>query len=58
MTDYKTLYFKLFRAQNQAIDILIQAGREAEEIVLNSADRLGLLQTVSEKEQSEAESEE
>lgn len=32
MPDYKELYFKLFRASNQAIELLIAAQQECEEL--------------------------
>lgn len=38
MTDYKELYLKLFRASEDAIQILIQAQRECEEAVISEAD--------------------
>lgn len=36
--DYKTLYFKLFRAVEDAIDVLITAQRDCEELYLSSAE--------------------
>lgn len=36
MSDYKELYFKLFRATEDAIQILIAAQRDCEEGVLSS----------------------
>ena len=35
LTDYKELYFSLFRATEKAISILIDAQRNAEEIILS-----------------------
>ena len=36
MPDYKELYLKLFRASEQAINILIAAQRDCEELVLSA----------------------
>lgn len=36
MTDYKELYLKMFRAAEQAANILIAAQRECEELYLTS----------------------
>lgn len=44
MPNYKALYLKLFRAQNKAIQILVQAAQEAEEIVLDSKDPIELVE--------------
>lgn len=38
MPDYKDLYFKLFRATAAAVDLLIAAQRDCEELVLSDAD--------------------
>lgn len=35
MTDYKELYFSLFRATEKAISLLIDAQRNAEEIIIS-----------------------
>lgn len=35
MPDYKELYFKLFRASEEAINALIKAQKECEELVLS-----------------------
>lgn len=43
MPDYKALYFKLLRAHSQAIQILTQAAREAEEMVLDSKEPIEFL---------------
>lgn len=36
MPDYREMYHKLFRASEQAINMLIRAQRECEEMVLDS----------------------
>ena len=36
MPDYREMYFKLFRAAEQAINGLIRAQRECEELYLNA----------------------
>ena len=38
MPDYKEMYLKLFRASNQAIEILISAQQECEELYWAAAD--------------------
>lgn len=38
MPDYKEMYLKLFRASNQAIEILISAQQECEELCCAAAD--------------------
>ena len=38
MPDYKEMYLKLFRASNQAIEILIAAQQECEELYCVAAD--------------------
>ncbi len=38
MPDYKEMYAKLFRASEQAIDLLIAAQRECEELYIQAAD--------------------
>ena len=43
MPDYKALYFKLFRAHSRAIEILTQAGQEAEELYMVSSSPVQLL---------------
>lgn len=48
MPDYKALYFKLFHAQNKAIEILVNSEREAEEMVLDNKEPLELSATESE----------
>ncbi len=35
MTDYKEMYFKLFRATTQAIDILVKAQQDCEELTIS-----------------------
>lgn len=37
MTDYKELYWKLFKASEEAISLLIQAQQECEELYLSAA---------------------
>ena len=36
MPDYKEMYLKMFRASEQAINILIKAQRECEELYISS----------------------
>ena len=36
MPDYKEMYFKLFRATEKAMEILIDAQRECEEMYINA----------------------
>lgn len=36
MPDYKEMYFKLFRATGEAMEILIDAQRECEELYMNA----------------------
>ncbi|MEG0912292.1 MAG: hypothetical protein RSB78_05395 [Oscillospiraceae bacterium] len=38
MTDYKEMYLKLFRANEQAINTLISAQQECETLYLNSSE--------------------
>ncbi len=38
MPDYKTMYFKLFSAVTDAVEILAKAQRETEEIYINSSE--------------------
>ncbi len=38
MPDYKTMYFKLFNAVTDAVQILCKAQQEAEEIYINSSE--------------------
>lgn len=38
MPDYKELYFKLFRASNQAIELLIAAQQECEELYCSTTE--------------------
>ena len=40
MPDYKELYLKLFRASEQAINILIAAQRDCEELVLSAPEHV------------------
>ena len=40
--DYKTMYFKLLRAQNRAIGALVQAAQEAETLAIEEKDPLRL----------------
>ena len=37
MPDYKEMYFKLFRATEKAMEILIDAQRECEEMYINAS---------------------
>ncbi|MPN63724.1 hypothetical protein SDC9_211490 [bioreactor metagenome] len=36
MPDYKEMYFKIFKASEQAINILVSAQRECEELYVSS----------------------
>ena len=36
MADYKKMYFKLFRATTKAIDILVEAQQECEEMYISA----------------------
>ena len=38
MPDYKEMYFRLFRATEDAIELLIKAQQECEEMYLSAAD--------------------
>lgn len=38
MTDYKSMYYKLFNAITDVVEILQQAQKEAEEIYINTSD--------------------
>jgi len=38
MPDYKEMYLKLFRASEEAVNLLIAAQRECEEIYMNAPD--------------------
>ena len=38
MTDYKTMYYKLFNAITDAVDILQQAQTDVEEIYIKTSD--------------------
>ena len=38
MPDYKTMYFKLFNAITDAVEILTKAQQETEEIYINSSE--------------------
>lgn len=37
MPDYEKMYFRMFRAAQRAIDILIEAQRECEELYISDA---------------------
>ncbi len=51
MPDYKELYFKLFRASNQAVELLIEAQRECEELYCSAAEpELRMLNFTKEKQ--------
>lgn len=53
MSDYKEMYFKLFRASEQAISTLIQAQRECEELYINQPEPdLKVLSVSSENKKS------
>ena len=43
MTDYKEMYLKLFRATEKAVNCLIEAQRECEEMYINAYERGALL---------------
>ena len=36
MPDYREMYYKLFRASEQAVDVLLRAQRTCEELYLNA----------------------
>ena len=36
MPDYREMYYKLFRASEQAVSVLLRAQRECEELYLNA----------------------
>jgi len=55
MPDYKEMYFKLFRATEDAINILIKAQQECEEMYISSSDPVTKL-TDALKEAKESES--
>ena len=38
MPDYKELYFNMFRASEQAVNVLITAQRECEELYISSSE--------------------
>ena len=38
MPDYKEMYLKLFRASGEAVNLLIAAQRECEELYMNAPD--------------------
>jgi hypothetical protein len=38
MPDYKEMYLKLFRASEEAVNLLIAAQRECEELYMNAPD--------------------
>lgn len=42
MADYKAMYTKMFEASEQAINILIKAQRECEDMYISSSDEGGL----------------
>lgn len=51
MPDYKELYFKLFRASGQAIETLIKAQQECEQLYLSSREpSLTMIPLSAEKE--------
>ncbi len=52
-TDYKELYFKLFRATNQAVELLIAAQQECEELYCSAADSELRLLDFTKKDQPE-----
>lgn len=56
MSDYQELYYKMFRATEEAINILISAQRECEKLYISSAEReLREIPQISEKEKSKDE---
>lgn len=56
MPDYQELYYKLFRASEEAINILIAAQRECEKLYISSAEpEIRVISQISEKEKSKNE---
>ena len=53
MPDYREMYCRLFRAAEQAIDVLIRAQRECEELYLNAPEPQLVELPREEKEDSE-----
>lgn len=50
MPNYKEMYFKMFRASEQAINILIKAGQECEELYVSSpGPKVQIIELPSEK---------
>ena len=49
MPDYKEMYFKLFRAAEEAINILIAAQRECEELYISQPEPATKVVALSEK---------
>ena len=50
MPDYKEMYLKMFRASEQAINILIKAQRECEELYISSPEpELKIIELPTEK---------
>lgn len=49
MPDYKEMYFKLFRAAEEAINILIAAQRECEELYISRPEPAMNVVSLSEK---------
>lgn len=50
MPDYKKMYYELFRASEEAIQILIKAQQRCEEMYLSAEEPLILLNKAKEKE--------
>lgn len=56
MPDYKEMYMKLFRASEKAVNILIAAQQECEELYISSPEpELNVIPLPSEKKKSEDE---
>ncbi len=50
MPDYKEMYFKMFRASERAIELLIKAGWECEELYISSPEpELRIIELSAEK---------
>lgn len=57
MPDYKELYFKMFRASEDAIDILVAAQRECEELFISSPESGVTIVALPTEDQKRAEGE-
>lgn len=53
MPDYKEMYFKLFRASEQAINVLIEVQRECEELYISQQEPEVKVTHIFKKEKNE-----